>query len=193
MELCKAESASIAYFYCDFRDEDKQTRRSLLVSVLFQLSAQSSHPSDTLSHLFWTHDEGNQSPCDASLIQCLKELLSQSTQYSVFLIVDAIDECPDNSGIPSSRDQVLDLVKDLFEMSLPNLHLCVTSRLESNIEAKLEPLTPRRVSLHDQSGQKKDIINYITFVVHSDGEMRRWRKEDKRLVIESLSKRANGM
>jgi len=193
IELCKAESASIAYFYCDFRDEDKQTRRNLLVSILFQLSAQSSHYFDTLSDLFWTYDEGNRSPSDASLIQCLKELLFHPTEYPIFLIVDALDECPDNSGIPSSQEQVLDLVRDLVDMSLPNLHLCVTSRPESDIKAILEPLTSRRVSLHDQSGQKKDIVDYITSVVYSDRKMQRWREEDKRLVIETLSERADGM
>ena len=193
MELREAESASVAYFYCDFRDEDKQTRRNLLVSVLFQLSAQSSHSFDTLSHLFWTHDEGNQNPSDAYLIQCLKELLFHPTGYPVFLIVDALDECPDDSGIPSPREQVLDLVKDLVNMSLPNLHLFITSRPESDIKSILEPLTPRRVSLHDQSGQKNDIIDYITSVVYSDRKMQRWREEDQGLVIDTLSARADGM
>ena len=193
MELCEAGSAFIAYFYCDFRDEDKQTHRNLLVSIIFQLSTQSRYSFDKLSHLFWTHDEGNRSPSDTSLTQCLKELLFHPTGYPVFLIVDAVDECPDNYGIPSSREQVLDLIKDLVDTSLPNLHLCVTSRPESDIKAMLEPLSFRRVSLHDQSGQKKDIIDYITAVVYSDRKMQRWREEDKRLVIKTLSERADGM
>jgi hypothetical protein len=51
------------------------------------------------------------------------------------------------------------------------------------------------VSLHDQSGQKKDIEDYVRSVVYSDSEpiMRRWRKEDKELVVETLSNRADGM
>jgi hypothetical protein len=51
------------------------------------------------------------------------------------------------------------------------------------------------VSLHEQSGQKKDIENYVRSVVYSDLEpiMRRWRKEDKYLVVETLSERADGM
>ena len=32
----EAESASIAYFYCDFRDEDKQSYRNILLSILFR-------------------------------------------------------------------------------------------------------------------------------------------------------------
>jgi hypothetical protein len=51
------------------------------------------------------------------------------------------------------------------------------------------------VSLHDRRGRKKDIAEYIRSVVYSDSEimMRRWRAEDKDLVIEKLSERADGM
>jgi len=114
-------------------------------------------------------------------------------QLPVYLIIDALDECPNSSGMPSPREQVIDLLKEFAELDLPNLHLCITSRPEIDIRNALEPLTSRRVSLHEQSGQKKDIINYVTSVVHSDAKMRRWRDEDKRLVIETLSEKADGM
>jgi|SRR6266850_8594545 len=96
-------------------------------------------------------------------------------------------------GMPSPREQVLDRLKDLVELSLPNFHLCVTSRPEIDIRNALEPSTSRQVSLHDQTGQKKDIIDYITSVVNSDAKMQRWRDEDKCSVIQTLSERANGM
>jgi hypothetical protein len=47
--------------------------------------------------------------------------------------------------------------------------------------------------LHDQIGQQKDIIEFVRGVVYSDTNMRRWRDEDKQLVIETLSEKANGM
>jgi hypothetical protein len=126
-------------------------------------------------------------------MQCLKEMLTLPDQHPVYIIIDALDECPDTSGMPSPREQVLDLLKELVELFLPNLHLCVTSRPEVDIRHTLEPLTSRRISLHEQSGQKKDIIEYVTSVVQSDPKMRRWRDEDKNLVIETLSERADGM
>ena len=120
-------------------------------------------------------------------------MLKLQDQQPVYLIVDALDECPDTSGLPSPREQVLDLLQALVELSSANLRLCVTSRPEIDIRRALEPLTPLRVSLHEQSGQKRDIIDYVTSVVHSDIKMRRWRDEDKNLVIETLSERADGM
>jgi hypothetical protein len=38
-----------------------------------------------------------------------------------------------------------------------------------------------------------DIADYVRSVVYSDSNMRRWRDEDKELVIETLSERADGM
>ena len=93
----------------------------------------------------------------------------------------------------TAREEVLDLVKTLVVLSLPNLRVCVTSRPEIDIQTTLEPLTSLRVSLHNQTGQKKDIIDYVTSVVSSDVKMRRWREEDRKLVIETLSERADGM
>jgi len=109
--------------------------------------------------------------------------------------MDALGECPDTTGIPSPRERVLQLVKELVELHLPNLHICITSRPEIDIRNTLEPLTSHRVSLHDQSGQREDIVNYVKSIVYSDSEriMRRWKTEDKDLVVETLSERADGM
>ena len=74
-----------------------------------------------------------------------------------------------------------------------NVHICVSSRAEIDIRHALEPLTPFLVSLHDEGGQIADISAYINAVVHSDRKMRRWRDEDKRLVIDTLSDKADGM
>jgi hypothetical protein len=183
----------MAYFYFDFRDANKQNRRDLLPSLVTQLSSRSDRCFDKLLLLYLAHDNGEQKPSEDVLKQCLKEMLTLPDQPPVYIIIDALDECPNTLGMPSPRERVLDLLNELVELSLPNLHLCVTSRPEIDIRHVLEPLTSRCVSLHEQSGQKKDIIDYVTSVVQSDSKMRRWRDEDKNLVIKTLSERADGM
>ena len=42
-------------------------------------------------------------------------------------------------------------------------------------------------------GQKTDITDYIRLLVHTDRTMRRWRHEDKELVIHTLTDEADGM
>jgi hypothetical protein len=110
------------------------------------------------------------------------------------LIIDALDESPDTSGFPSARERVLQLLEELARLSLPNLHICVTSRPEIDIQNVMAPLTTFQVSLHDQRGQREDIADYVRSVVYSNPPiMRRWKREDKELVIKVLSERADGM
>ena len=193
--LCKAGQASMAYFYFDFRDADKQSLHDLLSSFLFQLSVRSASRRDILSKLYMDHDEGKSQPSDEVLTQCLKMVLALSSEDPVYLIIDALDECPDSHGIPSPRERLLRLIEELVELRIRNVHICVTGRPEIDIREVLDPLTSRRVCLHDQTGQKEDIADYIKSVVYSDSEsiMKRWRTEDKELVIDTLSNRANGM
>jgi hypothetical protein len=192
---CKAGNASMAYFYFDFRDAKKQGLRDLLTSLLIQISASSGPCCDILSNLYSAHDMGKNQPSDSSLAASLKKMVTLPDRPPIYLIIDALDESPNTSGISSPREMVLQLVKELVDLSLPNLHICVTSRPEFDIRDVLEPLTSRRVSLHDQSGQKEDIEDYVRSVVYSDSQkiMKRWRKEDKELVIKTLSERADGM
>ena len=185
----------MAYFYFDFRDADKQTLHDLVPSLLTQLSTHSASRCDILSNLYSDHDEGKSQPSDDVLIRCLKDMLALPDQHPVYLIIDALDECPDSHGILSPRERLLRLIEELVELRIRNLNICVTSRPEIDIREVLEPLTSCRVCLHDQTGQKEDIADYIRSVVNSDSEsiMKRWRTEDKELVIEALSSRADGM
>ena len=119
MNLREAGSASLAYLYCDFRDQHKRSRYNILLSVLSQLSAQSNLYSDVLSRISSAHGDGARKPNDGALTKSLKEMLSLTGQGPVYLIVDALDECPNNFGMPTSRGDVLDLIKDLVGLHLP--------------------------------------------------------------------------
>jgi hypothetical protein len=193
----RARLASIAYFYFDFKDIHKQTHRDAISSLLFQLSDQSDDCRNILHRLYSVHNSGAQMPSDGILAGCLKDMLSPPSRLSeapMYIIMDAIDECPNTSATPSPREEILDLIEGLIGLS-PNLRLCVTSRSEIDIQVVLKPLLPSRfrVSLHDESGQKQDIADYIRAFVYSDRKMRRWKEEDKELVIKVLTERADGM
>ena len=187
--------ATVAYYYFDFRDVDKKHRRGLLSSLLLQFSSRSTPCFNLLSRLYSSHNDGKEQPNERVLVQCLKDMLvlQTSSQLPTYIIMDAVDECPNVSGIPTPREQVLELVKDLIDLGLPNLHLCVTSRPEIDISITLETLASGHLSLHDQPGQKRDIDEYVSSIVQSDTKMRRWREDDRRLVIETLSEKADGM
>jgi hypothetical protein len=191
--ISNARLAFLAYFYFDFKDTAKQDSRALLSSLLVQLSDQSDIFCDALSSLYSAHKQGFEQPTENSLTQCLKDMLAMMGQVPIYLIVDALDECPNDSGIPTSREKVLQLVEEFVGLHHPNLRLCITSRPEFDIRTTLGPLATQQISLHDESGQKQDINDYVTSVVHSDVRMRRWRDDEKTMVIDKLTEKADGM
>ena len=128
MGICENGSAIMAYFYFDFKDLNKQTCHDLLRSLVFQLSTHSNPCCDILHRIYKTHKDGTQQPNDDTLKECLKEMLRLLAQGRIFIILDALDECPDSSGLPSPRDEVLQLMKDLVDLHLYELYICATSQ-----------------------------------------------------------------
>ena len=193
ISLRDAGLAALAYYYFDFRTKEKRTHLGFVASILTQLSTYLGPSCDILFRLYSTHEKGVQQPSTSALMNSLKEVLEVVSLQPVYIIVDALDECPNTSGWPTSRHVLLEILEDLVDLHIPNLHICVTSRLEADIKDVLEPLGNCVVSLHDESGQQKDISDYVRNVVYSDRRMRKWRDEDKKFVMENISGKADGM
>ncbi len=189
----KTGQASLAFFYCDFREDQKKDLRGLLSSFLVQLCHQSDSYCHILSKFHSDHAKGSRSPGDDELVECLKDLLNLPRQAPVYLIVDALDECPESSAVLSPRTEVLNFIEELVESQIPNLRICVTSRPEIDIRVVLDPLIFLSVSLHDERGQKKDIEDYIKFVIHTHRKNKRWKAKHKQLVVDVLTEKSNGM
>jgi hypothetical protein len=192
-DMCASGLATLAFFYCDFREDQKKERRGLLSSLLAQLCYQSEAYCAALSDFYSMHGRGSHHASDSELMQCLKDLLGLPGQATVYVIIDALDECPATTGLPSPREQVLELVEELVRLQTPNLRICITSRPEVDIGHILGPLAFHSVSIHSERGQAQDIAEYIRFAVNMDRKMKAWRETDKGLVIDVLTKKADGM
>jgi hypothetical protein len=155
-----------------------------------QLSVQSDSRSKILSKLY--SDNGPVlTPTINTLKTCIKEMLSQSGKGPIYIVVDGLDECPDPPGT-RARGKVLELIKELVDLQLPNVHLCVASRPEIGIRNVLESLNALQICLHEEPGQEADIVTYIKSVVNPNN-VPDWTEEDENLVVNTLSRKANGM
>ena len=190
---CDMGLALMTYFYCDFRDLKKQDSNGLLSSLIIQLAAKSDPCSNILSDLYSNCDAGSRQPGDNVLLDCLEKMLNIERSSTIYIIIDGLDECPDVSGVVPPRERVLEQIEKLVGFRLSNIRLCVTSRPEADIQSSLAPLVTHTVTLHEEYGQKKDICDYVRHFVYSGRRMRRWKVEDKEMVIENLSRRGDGM
>jgi hypothetical protein len=126
-------------------------------------------------------------------MECLKDMLTLPGQGEIFIVVDALDECPNISGCPTPREKVLKIMQKLVHLHLPHVHFGIMSRPEVDIRDALAPFAVHNLSLHNQAGQNRDISEYIKSAIYSDPKMQRWREEDKQLVIKTLTEKAGGM
>ena len=192
-DMCQTGLAILAIFYFHFGDSTKQDARNLLSSVLIQLCSQSDKFSQVLSSIYSSHGSGSREPSIDTLLGCLKTSLTLQGQAPLYIVMDALDECPNSSGLPTQREEVLDIVKDLIKLKHPLLHFCVTSRPEIDIQRAFAPLNPCNVSLHNQDGQIKDLAKYVKSVVRTDVTIQNWPEKVKELVIDTLAKKGGGM
>ena len=189
----KSGLASLAVYCYDFSEDQKRDLRGLLTSVLFQLCEQSDSYHPILSTFYSTHLNGARAPSDHGLIRCLFDLLKLPGSRPIYLIVDALDECTCTSSLSSPCEELLSLLENLVKEQLPNLCICVTSRPEVDVKTILEPLAFRSVSLQDASGHRKDIRNYIKSMVSTNERMQHWSPHHRQLVVDVLTRKADGM
>ncbi len=100
----------------------RMPQRSRAISNLYRKpirSIQLSGPA--LPSVFQTH--GKNHPSDSALTKCLKDMLTHHDQRPIYLVMDALDESPISSGILSARERLLQLLKELVDLSLPKLHM----------------------------------------------------------------------
>jgi hypothetical protein len=133
--MCRTGLATLAIFYFDFRDAKKQNARNFLSSVLLQLCHGSDSFSRILSSLYSTHSDGSREPSIDALVGCLKAMLALQGQGTLYIVVDALDECPNFSGLSTQREQVLKIVKELIDLRIPHFRFFATSRPEFDIQA----------------------------------------------------------
>jgi hypothetical protein len=192
-DMCQTGLATLAFFYFDFRDIGKQDARSLLSSLVIQLCRESDKYSEILFSRYSEHGNGTRQPSEEVLMECLKDMLKVPKQGELYIVVDALDECPIFPGYPTPREQVLAILRELVVLNLPHVHLCFTSRPEVDIRNVMQALAVHNVSLHEQVGQNQDIFDYIKSIFSSDSRIQRWTEEDRQMAKDTLLRRARGM
>ncbi|QMW39186.1 hypothetical protein G4B11_002466 [Aspergillus flavus] len=132
--LCEKDSTkSFAYWYFQFSNEMTWSVQNLVRSLIRQLSRKPLAQSVTK---MWERNSvpGSQ-PGREELRDTLDDVLS-ITPGEIFLVLDALDECPERSR-QNERKELLSLLVGLNEHHKNKLHILATSRPEQDIRAKL--------------------------------------------------------
>jgi Cdc6-like AAA superfamily ATPase len=142
-------SVGVAYLYCDFRRQDVQKTEDLLASLLKQLAQRQSSLPDSVKSLHDSHRDRRTQP---SLDEVSRTLGSVANIYSsVFVIVDALDECQVSNGCRTK------FLSEIFSLQANcGVNLFVTSRLIPEIREQFK----ESISLEIRASEE-DVRRYL--------------------------------
>lgn len=141
-ETVQSDTIGVAYIYCNYKAQADQTATSLLAAILKQLMQAQSSIAEPVARLYDHHAKRRTKP---SLEEVFTALQSVSANYSsVYVVVDALDECPDKDR---ARSQLLARLRSLQQNI--DLHLMVTSRFIPDIEVEFRSMPRLEVRVSD--------------------------------------------
>lgn len=179
----KDKKSTVAYFYFDFQIRDKQVVQNMLNSILVQLFDCTLETFKIIEQFYHSHSRGRTSPTIQESRGAIRQIIDRSS--SVYLIIDALDECGD-------RRILLECLEDVRHWKQDNLHILVTSRRETDIEDCLSVITTDKISLED-SVVDGDILSYVQYHLHHDKDLSKWPENVRTEIEKALTEGAQGM
>ncbi|KAL4954846.1 hypothetical protein BDW69DRAFT_183162 [Aspergillus filifer] len=132
--LCTEDpSYSLAYWYFQFSNNPTQSVENMIRSLIRQFSQKPLAPSVT--QIWKGHGDRGSQPSRETLSEALDDVIS-SAHGELFLVLDALDECPEGPR-RSERAVLLSVLVDLAGRHKDKLHILATSRPERDIQSML--------------------------------------------------------
>jgi hypothetical protein len=174
-----SNTIGVAYIYCNYKAKADQNATNLLAAILKQLVRARPSIAEPVTRLY--NDPNRTKP---SLEEILSALQSILTNYSsVYIVVDALDECQEKDG---TRSQLLAKLRDLQRNA--DMRLMVTSRFIPDIENEFKLALRLEVRASDA-----DVKRFVM------GQMYRLPKcvqrddELRRVVQDKIAEAVDGM
>ncbi|QMW32549.1 hypothetical protein G4B84_007980 [Aspergillus flavus NRRL3357] len=168
-KYCSNDLSSIfSYWYFQFSRDETQNVKNMTRSIIRQLVPEELPGS--LVSLWEEHGRQNREPDQDKLSTVLRDVINNHTGDRLFLIFDALDECPDNEV--HERDLLFQVLKGLIDEHGEKIHLLATSRYEENIRCHLEESL--KIDLEDR--MNNDVEAFVRDAL-DHGKLSRWKKE----------------
>jgi hypothetical protein len=185
---CERDPAkSLAFFFFDFNDVEKQDPVNMVKSLLSQFLNRCDRVPDTVRSLHATCENGRREASQQQLLQALRGTLELLP--APFVVLDALDEC-------SNWDGLFDILHEMQSWGRDTLRILLTSRKEVDIEEALEDVVgPDGWTCLESRLVDKDIRTYVQERLAKDKSFKRWQRDSeiKKEIEGTLGRKANGM
>jgi Cdc6-like AAA superfamily ATPase len=130
--LCRTtpcDDIGVAYLFCSYKAQTNQSVSSLLAALLKQLVQNRPDVAAPVTHIY--HVKSGNKPSLDDIFGALQSVCSNHA--TVYIVVDALDECADNDG---ARSRLIDRLREL--QARTDVRLLVTSRRIPEISQKFQ-------------------------------------------------------
>ena len=176
------KGAAVAYMYCNYNDTEEQTVAQLLSCLAYQILQQQPYSLKDDARVLWeTYQSVGDKHSTAHSMKLLKTGLSHLT--NVFIIIDALDECPEDG-----RRRIL--ISELSNLG-PAIRLLAMSRDLPGIRHQLGHAIHLEIK-----ASEKDILSYVDDRITRSERLSSYVTKDQNLrniVQNTVASKACGM
>ena len=166
-KTARNESISVAYLFCNYKTQGDQSALSLLSALLKQLVQGQPDMAAPITSIYDQHTRQNSRPSLDDIFGILQSVCSNYT--TIYIVVDALDECADTDG---ARSRLLDKLNRLQAKS--DVRLMCTSRFMPEIMHKFvsHPVLEIRASNDDVRRFVEGRIACLPKCIQRDDELK---------------------
>ncbi|KAL8869919.1 MAG: hypothetical protein Q9174_003911, partial [Haloplaca sp. 1 TL-2023] len=185
-EHVRSPDIGLAYFYCDYKDQEKQRPSKLLCTLLSQLARQ--HRSVFQRLQSFVQERCKENPASTPTHDELRGNFGtflEGTFQQVVLVVDAIDESPQHAC----------MVGDLktFSKTFPSIKILVSSREELDITRAFKSFPHVKIQQSDVASDIESFVEAEIAARIQDKDLTIRRPELRLTICKTLVERSEGM
>lgn len=171
----------IVYLYCNYKSQAEQSTSNLLAAMLKQLIRDRPSTADPAWNLYNQHQAKSTRPSSKELLDALQTVLA--TYSTVYVVIDALDECSDHDG---TRSELLNACRSLQEKT--ELRLLITSRLVPDIESMCEHMfrTDIRASHSDVARYVMGQVSRLPKCIQRDEELQHLVRDKIMVAVDGM-------
>ena len=179
-----SDRRSIACFYFDFKESQRQSPDAMVKSLFKQLLPRYAKTPPALEAMSSSRN-GILQPSVDMLLTCLEQMAQEVP--NPYIVLDALDECADLA-------RLMGIIKRIA--SWHSVNLLVTSRLISDIQCSLKTFVSSEATICLQTERvDEDIRRYVRCRLSQDYRLNKWQKtlEIVSEIETMLTEKSHGM
>ena len=187
--IAQSQGAVLVYFFCDTRDNRRNTATAMLRGLMFQLIQQHSRLLEHILPVFKVQKEAlfNDSSFE-SLWRIFENMVRDLGVGSIFCVLDGLDECDE-----LSLEMITEKLRCFFSKSPTSLKLIAVSReLPDCIPRAMSSFSNVKFDTDSVREINDDLRRFITIKVNELSTERSYSDEMQAYVKYALQRRAKG-